>query len=50
MTKTIENADEWAGKAEMLWQQRTTEGRKAKEEMDRKEEHRIKLLGFQGGG
>ena len=30
------------------WKQRRTECRKAKEETERKEEHRVKLLRFQG--
>ena len=40
------NADEWAGRGERQWKLRKAEGRKAKEEMGRKEELRVQLLRF----
>ena len=43
-------AGEWAGEAERQWKQRTIEGRKAKEEMDREEERRVVLRRFQDSG
>ena len=40
------NADEWAHKAERQWKQTKTEGRKAKEEMNRRMENGFKFLPF----
>ena len=37
---------QWAGKVEREQKHRTTEGRKAKEKMDRKENCRVQLLRF----
>ena len=39
-------AGEWAGETEFQRKQRTTEGRRTNEQMDRKEEPRVMLLRF----
>ena len=44
--KLWKNASEWASKVGRHWNQTTTEDRKAKKEMDRKEESRVRLLRF----
>ena len=44
----VKNTGEWAGKAERQWKQRTTAGRKSKEEMEREKKPTVKVLRLKG--
>ena len=48
MKRVIDNISEWTGKAERQWGKGTTEGRKARKNIDGKEIPGVKLLSYQG--